>query len=280
VFVALEGAYHGDTFGAMSVGEREPFFRAFEPLLFDVRHAAANAGAIAAALSELGARAAGVILEPRVQGAAGMLMHGDELVRDVRALCDRAGVPMIADEVMVGFGRTGSLFACEGAGVAPDLMCLAKGLTGGTFPLSATLVTEELFGAFLSDDRRKTFFHGHSFTANPVGCALGVASMRLCREDDVPAKLDALGARIEARLDHPHVRRRGGIVALDLDVPEGGDGYLASTSQRLRERAIERGVLLRPLGNTLYAMPPACTDMAQSDRIAEVMMELAAEPAT
>ncbi len=279
VFVALDGAYHGDTFGAMSVGEREPFFSAFEPLLFEVRHAAPDAGAIEAALSDLGPRAAGLILEPRVQGAAGMVMHDAALLRAVRELCDRAGIPLIADEVMVGFGRTGSLFACGGAGVSPDLLCLAKGLTGGMFPLAATLATEELFAAFLSEDRRKTFFHGHSFTANPIGCAVAEASLELCLEENVPAALDAIGARIEARLDRPGVRRTGGIVAFELDLPDADAGYLSSLSRSVRERAVERGVLLRPLGATLYALPPACTSAEQCDHIAEVMTELAAQPA-
>ena len=275
VFVALEGAYHGDTFGAMSVGEREPFFRAFEPLLFEVRHARAEAGSIEAALAELGPRAAGVILEPLVQGAAGMRMHDVSLVRAARELCDRSGVPLIADEVMTGFGRTGALFACEKAGVSPDLMCLSKGLTGGVLPLAATLATAELFAAFLSEDRRRTFFHGHSFSANPIGCAVARASLELCLEDDVPARLDAIGARIEGALDLSGVRRTGGIVALDLAVSAGDAGYLSTLSARLRARAVERGVLLRPLGHVLYALPPACATEAQCDRIAEVMGELA-----
>jgi adenosylmethionine-8-amino-7-oxononanoate aminotransferase len=279
VFVALEGAYHGDTFGAMSVGEREPFFRTFEPLLFEVRHARPEADAIDATLSELGSRAAGVILEPLVQGAAGMVMHDAALVRAVRAACDAHGVPMIADEVMTGFGRTGALFACAKAGVTPDLMCLSKGLTGGTMPLAATLASEGLFEAFLSEDRRRTFFHGHSFTANPIGCAVACASLALCLEQGVPARLEAIGARIGAALERSGirgVRRTGGIVALDLEVPADDTGYTSTLSLRLRERAVERGVLLRPLGNVLYAMPPACTSEAECDRIAAVMSELAA----
>ena len=160
-----------------------------------------------------------MIVEPLVQGAAGMRMHSDELVRAARAACDRHGVPLIADEVMTGFGRTGALFATLGAGVTPDLLCLAKGLTGGLFPLAATLATEELFEAFLSEDRARAFFHGHTFTAHPIGCAVARASLELCLEDDVPAKLEHIGRRIEAGLALPGVRRRGGIVALDLAQP-------------------------------------------------------------
>jgi len=284
VFVALEGAYHGDTFGAMAVGEREPFFAPFEPLMFEVRRAPVEAAAIDAALGELGPRAAGVILEPLVQGAGGMRMHAPALVRAVREACDRHGVFLIADEVMTGFGRTGTLFACEQAGVTPDLLCLAKGLTGGVLPLAATLVTSELFERFISQDRARAFFHGHSFTASPLGCAVARESLALCREEDVPARLDALGRRLEeelrrslgARIAALRLRRRGGIVALDLPAA-GAAGYLDSRALELRARALERGVLLRPLGHVLYAMPPASTTPDQADLVADTMSALAQE---
>jgi adenosylmethionine---8-amino-7-oxononanoate aminotransferase len=280
VFVALEGAYHGDTFGSMAVGEREPFFAPFEPLLFEVRRAAVDASEIASALAELGRKAAGVILEPLVQGAGGMRMHAPELVRAAREACDRHGVPLIADEVMTGFGRTGTLFACEQAGVTPDLLCLAKGLTGGMLPLAATLTTQRWFERFVSTERARAFFHGHSFTASPLGCAVARASLALCRESDTPAMLDALGKRIEervrsrlgARANELFLRRRGGIVALDLG---GGRGYLAPAALELRARALERGVLLRPLGEVLYAMPPASTSADQADLVADTLAELA-----
>jgi adenosylmethionine-8-amino-7-oxononanoate aminotransferase len=279
VFVALEGAYHGDTFGAMAVGEREPFFAPFADLLFEVRHVPSDAAALAAALDELGPRAAGVILEPLVQGAAGMRMHSADFVRSARAACDARGLPLIADEVMTGFGRTGTLFACEQAGITPDLLCLAKGLSGGVFPLAATLCTAQLFERFVSDDRARALFHGHSFTANPIGCAVARASLALVRERAVPARLEAIGARIHARLaerlgpraQELALRRTGGIVAMDR--PDSG-GYLAARTLELRRRALEQGVLLRPLGNVLYAMPPACTSEAQCDRIADTMLSL------
>jgi adenosylmethionine-8-amino-7-oxononanoate aminotransferase len=281
VFVALEGAYHGDTFGAMAIGEREPFFAPFEPLLFEVRRAAVDAHAIESALGELGSRAAGVILEPLVQGAGGMRMHAPELVRAAREACDRRGVPLIADEVMTGFGRTGTLFACEQAGVTPDFLCLAKGLTGGMLPLAATLCTERWFERFVSTDRARAFFHGHSFTASPLGCAVARASLALCRADDTPRKLDALGRRIEegvrsrlgARAQDLRLRRCGSIVALDLGA---GQGYLAPAALELRARALERGVLLRPLGDVLYAMPPASTSPNQADLVADTLAALAA----
>ena len=282
VLLALEGGYHGDTFGAMAVGDPDPFFLAFQPLLFEVRRTAPTADALALALRELGNRAAGVVIEPLVQGAAGMRMHAPAFVGAVRELCDAHGVPMVADEVMTGFGRTGTLFACDQAGVSPDLLCLAKGLSGGVFPLAATLAREAVFEDFLASDRGRAFFHGHTYTAHPVGCATALASLELVLAEDVPARLDRIGARIEAALaplrDDDRVRdlrRTGGIVAFDR-VPPGGDrgGYLADLAPRLRAAALERGVLLRPLGNVLYAMPPACTSDPQADRIAAVMTEL------
>jgi adenosylmethionine-8-amino-7-oxononanoate aminotransferase len=188
---------------------------------------------------------------------------------------------MIADEVMTGFGRTGKLFACEHAGVAPDLMCLAKGLTGGMHPLAVTLATEDLFEAFRSTDRARAFLHGHSFTANPIGCAAALASLEIVRRENVPAKLDLLGATIESALraslpSHAPVRdlrRVGGIIAFDIETSR--PGYLSGDPRILRQRAIEQGVLLRPLGNVVYAMPPACTDEGQCRSIARAMASLA-----
>ncbi len=286
VFVALEGGYHGDTFGAMAVGDPDPFFRAFEPLLFEVRRVPPDAARLAAELDRLGERCAGVIVEPLVQGAAGMRMHSADFLRDARFLTRERALPLVADEVMTGFGRTGALFACRRAGIEPDVLCLAKGLTGGMLPLAATLATEELFAAFLAPDRARAFFHGHTFTAHPIGCAVARASLALVLEDDVPARLETIGRRIEARVreglaGHPalaSLRHLGGIVALDL-VPANGEpaGYLTARAPELRRRAIERGVLLRPLGEVLYAMPPACTDEAQCDAIADALVALAQE---
>lgn len=286
VFVALEGSYHGDTFGAMSVGDPDPFFEPFRPLLFEAVRVPAEAGALEAALDELGTRAAGVLLEPLVQGAAGMRMHDESFLRAARAACDGRRLPLLLDEVMTGFGRTGALFACVKAGVAPDLLCLSKGLTGGTMPLAVTLATEAIFGSFLSEDRARAFFHGHTYTANPIGCAVALASLQLVRENDVPGRLDALGRSIEVALMDGlgaeastalGLRRTGGIVALDLPVPKGTRGYLASIVPRLRATAIEHGVLLRPLGDVLYAMPPACTTDGEAERIVAAMLALVEE---
>ena len=279
VLVALEGGYHGDTFGAMSVGDPDPFFQPFVPMCFEVRRVPVDASALEEALAELGPRAAGVILEPLLQAAAGMRIHTVEFLQAARAACDDRGLPLIADEVMTGFGRTGHLFACHAAGISPDVLCVAKGLTGGMFPMSITLATEEMYSAFLSDERARAFFHGHTFTANPVGCAAALASLDVLEREDTPGLLSSIGEEIRSELaplaKDPRVRdlrHLGGVVALDLVVADGG--YMGSVAPRLRAAAIERGVLLRPLGNVLYAMPPSCTTAQEAREIAGVMRAL------
>lgn len=303
VFVALEGAYHGDTFGVMALGDPDPFFLPFRRHVFEARRAKADIASLCAVLDELGERCAGVVVEPLVQGAAGMWMHGEDFLRDLRALTRERGLPLVADEVMTGFGRTGALFACERAGITPDYLCLAKGLTGGMTPLSVTMASEEVFQAFVSAERGDAFFHGHTFTAHPIGCAAALASLELTLAQDVPGTLDRIGARIEARLQGllaaaitegrvTNLRRTGGIVAFDIakdglrgaptpvdaerraplaPKPNAKAGYLSGMAPELRRRALREGVLLRPLGDVLYAMPPASTTDAQADRIADVM---------
>lgn len=281
VFVALDGAYHGDTFGAMAAGDPDPFFTAFAPLLFAVRRVPidANGTAVAVALAELGERAAGVIVEPLLQGAAGMRVQPPGFLPAVRAACTQHGVPLIADEVFTGFGRTGAMFACERAGIAPDVLCLAKGLTGGTLPLAATLASEDLFAAFLHHDRSRFFPHGHTFTANPIACAAALASLQVCREHDVAAAFARIGSSLHAQVadlaSHPHVRelrQLGGMVAFEL--ADDRPGYLAGAALRLRREAIARGVLLRPLGNVLYALPPACVTAEEIALLANVLRAL------
>lgn len=285
VFLALDGAYHGDTFGAMSIGEPDPFFEEFSPFLFHVVRVPADIHAVQEALADLEGRVAGFILEPLVQGAAGMKMQPPSFLRELRDTCDQHGIYLIADEVMTGFGRTGHVFACDAADIAPDILCLAKGLTGGVFPLSATLVREEIYAAFLADERAKAFFHGHTFTGNPIGCAVGLASMKLLREENTPQRLEHIGQWIEDALadlrDHPMVidlRRCGGIVALDLAADDAG--YLAGLGEKIRSACRNRrDVLLRPLGNVLYAMPPSCTTEEECLRIADAIRQVVLEVA-
>jgi adenosylmethionine-8-amino-7-oxononanoate aminotransferase len=272
--VALEGAYHGDTFGAMSAGDPDPFFREAAPLLFPVERIPARAAALESLDPE---DAAALVVEPIVQGAAGMRPVPAEFLRAARRWCDAHGAFLVADEVMTGFGRTGTLFACEQAGVAPDVLCLAKGLAGGLLPLAATLFTEEIHSAFLDRRRERALFHGHTFTANPIACAVALESLAIVGEEETPRRLGEIGARIERGLSDLRrrkgvldLRRFGGIVAVELS---GGEGYLSPAGERLRAACRERApdVLLRPLGNVLYAMPPSCAGPDECDRIAGAM---------
>ncbi|MDP6849957.1 MAG: aminotransferase class III-fold pyridoxal phosphate-dependent enzyme, partial [Planctomycetota bacterium] len=264
-FIALEGAYHGDTVGAMSASEPAPFFEELSPFLFHVVRVKPNPEELAEAFQELEGRVAAFICEPLVQGAAGMKMYGSSFLKEAQGLCQKNGAFLIADEVLTGFGRTGTTFACEQAGISPDFLCLSKGLTGGTMPLAATLCTESIFQSFVSNERARAFFHGHTYTANPIGCAVALESLRILREENTPQKLNHIGERIETGLadlrENPLVkdlRRRGGIVALELQ--SENSGYMAELGNRLRAACQELdSVLLRPLGNVLYAMPPSCT---------------------
>lgn len=275
LFVGFEGGYHGDTFGAMSVGRDPVFFGRFEPLLFRAAQVPVSAPALDAVLARHAGEVAAIIIEPLVQGAGGMRMHSPEELRAIFEVARKHGVLFIADEVMTGFGRTGSLWAFEQAGIAPDLVCLAKGITGGVLPLAATVASPDVVAAFDTADRSKTFFHGHSFTANPIACAAAVASWRVLETGrwraDVRRIEDFWERHVRPLASLPgvkDVRIRGLIAAVELDAP---GGYLADIGPALRRAAIEDGVLLRPLGNVLYTMPPLCTSDASLTRIAHAV---------
>ena len=274
--VALEHAYHGDTIGTMSAGARGVFNAAYEPLLFDVKRLPfPEKGREQATLDAFEAvcRAGGVaalIVEPLVLGAGGMLMWPAATLAQLRRICDQYDVLLIADEVMTGWGRTGTLFACEQAGIVPDILCLAKGITGGHLPLAATLCAERIFDAHYSMDRSKTFYHSSSYTANPIACTAAVANIEVWREEAVLARVQALCemqeqhvARLSANTVFRNARRTGTIAAIDVDVDD--QGYLAQIGPALYEELIARGVLLRPLGNTVYVMPPYCITSDQLD---------------
>ncbi len=273
--LALEHAYHGDTVGTMSAGARGVFNAAYEPLLFDVTRLPFPQGRgcdVLAALEESARDAAAMIVEPLILGAGGMLTYDAELLRKMHALCKRHGTLFIADEVMTGFGRTGTLFACEQAAITPDILCLAKGLTGGSLPLAATLCTPQIFEAHYSTDRSRTFFHSSSFTANPIACAAARANLEIWKDEPVQMRIATLAALQEERLAtfradprFAAVRRQGTITALDLKVPD--PGYLAGLGPQLAAFFLARGVLLRPLGNTIYVMPPYCTAAAELDLV-------------
>jgi len=281
--IALEHAYHGDTVGTMSAGARGVFTAAYEPLLFDVVRLPLPQGRgcdTLAALEEAAKDAAALIVEPLILGSGGMLMYDAEILRKMKALCERHGALFIADEVMTGFGRTGTLFACEQAGITPDILCLAKGLTGGSLPLAATLCTAPIFEAHYSPERARMFFHSSSFTANPIACAAARANLDVWKSEPVRERIRALGNLQEERLApfrtdarFANVRRLGTIAALDLKVPD--PGYLAGVTPRLTAFFHERGVLLRPLGNTIYVMPPYCTAAAELDLVYDVIAQAA-----
>jgi adenosylmethionine-8-amino-7-oxononanoate aminotransferase len=267
--IVVNGGYNGDTFGAMSVGARGPFTEAYEPLLFDVSAVPfPSAGLEEVTLDALEALCrqgdvAAFLVEPLVLGAGGMLMYSAATLKRLRAICAAHGVLFIADEVMTGWGRTGSRFACELAGISPDIACYSKGLTGGTLPLAVTMCTHEIFAAHFSEDRRRTFFHSSSYTANPIACAAAVANIRIWEEEPVLARIAELTAAQAKQLDRfrddrrfSGLRQTGTITALDLVTDDAG--YLSPLGPRLQAAFRETNVLLRPLGNTLYVLPPYC----------------------
>jgi adenosylmethionine-8-amino-7-oxononanoate aminotransferase len=277
-FVALEMAYHGDTIGAVSVGGISLFHSLYEPLLFDVTRVVPNAiGQLQRQLEQGDGEIAAVIVEPLVQGAAGMLIHEPGYLRAVRDLCDKHDVLLILDEVATGFGRTGKMFACEHEGVAPDLMCLAKGITGGYLPLAATLATEEIYEGFLGEHEEfRTFFHGHTYTGNPLACAAGIASLDVFREERtlerLQGKIRLLADLLEPVADHPsvsEVRRCGFMVGIELvehPLP-------VRIGHRVTLEARRRGAIVRPLGDVVVLMPPLSIAAAELTRLVEITLD-------
>ncbi len=276
-FITLHNAYHGDTVGAMSASEDSVFTRAFSTLLFSVDRVQGLEEMEQRLRDEAGSVAA-VLIEPMLQGAGGMIVWPAEFVAGVRGLCDRYNTLLIADEVLTGFGRTGKMFACEHAGITPDIVCLSKALTAGYLPLGVTATTSSIYDAFLSDERAKTFFHGHSFTANPLACAVALVSLELFRDEAVLAKVSRLEQQLRAGFEPLRalgdVRVIGGVAAVELasDKP----GYLDQVGPRLAAAFLERGLLLRPLGNVVYFMPPYCITEAETawalEQIAGVLL--------
>lgn len=283
----LEHGYHGDTIGTMSAGERGVFNAAYEPMLFGVdRLPFPKAGQEQETLDAFErfcatGDVAALLIEPLILGAGGMLTYSATVLSELKRIAERHGTLLIADEVMTGWGRTGTVFACEQAGVAPDILCTSKGLTGGALPLAATLCTAEIFDAHLSADRRKTFFHSSSYTANPIACAAAVANLAVWENEPVRERIRSLEvmqterlARFETDPRFSNVRQTGTITALDLTVPAGG--YLSEVGPKLRAFFRERKLLIRPLGNVIYLMPPYCVTAADLDRAYDAIDEVAA----
>ncbi len=285
--VALEHGYHGDTIGTMSAGARSAFNAPYEPLLFDVaRVPFPEAGREQETFDALEAacrdKPACFLVEPLLLGAGGMLMYSPQTLAEMKRICARYGVLFIADEVMTGFGRTGSLFACEQANIVPDIACYAKGLTGGALPIAVTMCRSEIFEAHYAQDRARAFFHSSSYTANPIACAAALANLDVWDSGGPMARvqnLSAMQAERIARFAHDprfeNVRRMGTVTALDLRAPE--NGYLANIGLELMRYFNDRGLLLRPLGPTIYILPPYCIEGHELDLLYDAIDAAATE---
>ena len=277
-FVALRMGYHGDTIGSVSVGGIDLFHSLYRPLLFDTLKAQpGDVGEMASLLARHEGEVAAVIMEPLVQGAAGMLVHPEGYLRAVRELCDRHGVLLILDEVATGFGRTGRMFACEHEGVAPDLLCVAKGLTGGYLPLAATLASERIYNGFLGEfEEFRTFFHGHTYTGNPLACAAALATLEVFDEERtlerLQPKIALLGELLEPLAAHPavrEVRRCGFMTGIELS----GFPLEERIGHRVTLEARRRGAIVRPLGDVVVLMPPLAISESDLRRLVTITAE-------
>jgi len=292
-FIAFECAYHGDTFGAMAVGKSSGFYTPFEDLLFTVDSFAYPATwlndpeieqkekiileKLSQHLEKYGKETAAMIIEPLVQGAGGMRMCRPEFLQKLQAVLAPYGVLTIYDEVMTGFHRTGTLFACHKAKTNPDIICLAKGLTGGFLPLAATICQEKIYQAFLGATFAKALAHGHSFTANPLGCAAALASLQLLQSSEIKAQIAKIEAihshmlpKLHTHIPVQHMRYCGTIAAFDL---QSNSAYGSQLSQELRGRFLEKGLLVRPLGNVIYFMPPYCVKEQELQQAYHLVIE-------
>lgn len=292
-FIAFEGAYHGDTFGAMAAASRSIFSEPFDRMLFEthfVRYPETWNGdetiekreneildEIDDILNNQKECIAGVIIEPLIQGAGGMRMCRPLFLQKLEQLCRLHHVLLIFDEVMTGFGRTGAYFACLKAEVSPDIICLSKGLTGGFLPLAVTVTTEKIQNTFKGQDSKYTFWHGHSYTANPLGCAAANASFDLLTSHKGFEKLERMQSKYETFFEGiqgiEKVRRCGTILAFDLKT-ETGTGYFNAIASTLKELFPKKGILLRPLGNVIYIMPPYCITEVQLEKVYETIKEI------
>jgi len=294
--VALEHGYHGDTAGAMSVSDDSPFTAAFGGMRFPVRRAHSAycyrcpvglkretcniecTDSLEKLLNERGDRIAAVIVEPLLQGAGGMIVHPLDFLQRVRRLTEKHNVLLVADEVLTGFGRCGAMFASELAGVSPDLMCLSKGITGGFLPLGATFTTNQIFQAFEGSDPSRTFWHGHSYSGNPIACAAAVANLEIFRTEPVFERIAGIAAIHKERLPAfsqnsavGDVRTIGTMAAIELRT--GDAGYLSELRPKLYEYFLKRDVLLRPLGNVIYILPPYCIEAEDLHKTYDVIEE-------
>lgn len=275
--IAFNNAYHGDTFGAMSVSARSAFTASFDPYLFEVEFIdlpnEENIESIKKQVSAIKEEVSSFIFEPLIQGSGGMLMYEAKYLNELMAHCRKEGIFLIADEVMTGFGRTGKRFACDHLQEKPDLMCFSKGLTGGTMPLGVTTCTNQIYEAFLSEDKHKTLFHGHSFTANPIACSAALASLELFMQPELMENVERICKRHQLFADkisiHPKlkaVRQTGTILAMEWNV-DNGTSYFSNLRDQLYQFFLGKNIILRPLGNIIYFLTPYCITDQQLDQL-------------
>jgi adenosylmethionine-8-amino-7-oxononanoate aminotransferase len=293
-FICFEGAYHGDTIGAMSAGERSLFTEVFSELMFDVEvlpfpetwlndpdrahKEDSTIELLENLLDKHPEKYAGILIEPLIQGAGGMRMCSEEFLQKLHWVNRQFGVLLLFDEVMTGFGRTGDYFACLKAQVEPDIICLSKGISGGFMPLAATACSDEVYESFNSPEPIKTFWHGHSYTGNPLGCAAGIASWKLLEENEETFKnMDAIHLKNFGQInDHPKIKNlrvKGTIAAMDI-MSTGEEGYLNPIAQEIKKKSLDLGFLFRPLGNVFYLMPPYCVTEQEIDGMYKALLQL------
>ncbi|MFT3679547.1 MAG: adenosylmethionine--8-amino-7-oxononanoate transaminase [Ferruginibacter sp.] len=283
--IAFENAYHGDTFGAMSVAERNAFNAAFDPFLFEVKRlplpSASNIEIIKQQLEEWAGtgNVAAFIFEPLVQGAAGMQMYEAKYLDELIGVAKQGNIICIADEVMTGFGRTGKNFAIEYLNDQPDIICLSKGITGGFMPLGVTVCSQKIFDAFYDDSKTKTFFHGHSYTANPLACAAANASMKILVSGKCQLQIQQIvnnhtifAKKISSHPFVKQVRQTGTIIAVEFNTKENSS-YFNSIQKTAYNYYLSKGVFLRPLGNIIYIMPPYCISAEELEKVYEVIKD-------
>ncbi|KMQ61612.1 adenosylmethionine-8-amino-7-oxononanoate aminotransferase [Chryseobacterium angstadtii] len=282
--LAFKNAYHGDTFGAMSVSGRSVWTKPFGSMLFEVVFIdtpnAENLDDLKKQIGELAEETACFIYEPLVQGAAGMLMYDAKHLDELMKFCRSEEILMVQDEVFTGFGRTGKLFAANHLTEMPDIMCFSKGLTGGTMPMGITTCSQEIFSAFLSDDRYKTLFHGHSFTANPLACTAALASMELLLQEETLTAIDRISRQhsdfSKTLSNHPdveNVRQTGTILAFEYKTNQN-TSYFNEIGKKLYDAFLHRGIIMRPLGNVMYLVPPYCINAEELDFVYETILEV------
>ncbi|MFZ4928409.1 adenosylmethionine--8-amino-7-oxononanoate transaminase [Chryseobacterium sp. Mn2064] len=282
--LAFKNAYHGDTFGAMSVSGKSYWTQPFESMLFEVIFIdtpnAENIEDLRLQLQELADEVACIIYEPLVQGAAGMLMYKAEDLNALMKICREQGILMVQDEVFTGFGRTGNLFAANYLTEKPDIMCFSKGLTGGTMPMGVTTCSDEIYNAFLSEDHHRTLFHGHSFTANPLACTAALASMELLLKEETQMNIKRITHQhsefLKVLSNHSQVenaRQIGTILAFDFKTGHG-TSYFNEIGKKLYQEFLQRGIIMRPLGNVLYLVPPYCITAEELESVYQNILEV------